>query len=526
MRPDGAPDDIVPGPAAQPSLARNATWQFAATAARAAIGLVSVAVYTRLLGMPQWGLLALFQAAIAPLALLDSLGMATVRFVSAAAARRDHDEVERVFQTALLFNLAVGVAGVLALVASAPWLATSVFAIPAEDVPKAIVGFRVIAVSWGVAIVTAAYTAVLVAYQQYRSTATLSVVSAVLSVGLGLFTAAAGGDVVAVLVAQTVAAVVMLALFFRTASRLVPGAASVPRWDHAAFRRSFSFGFWQLIAMAGGLLVSSADRYILGALFVPAVVGIYAVANLLNAQLYAAFVELGEVLFPAVSNLEGRGDLRAARRLALVVGWTLTTGFGICAAVLAVIGGDFMQLWVSPEAGVQAQTTLRLLFIGGIVAVAAIAPFNYLLGVGNSRWDGISSLASGLVVVAVGIVLVPRFGLAGVGYGVVAGALVRFAFVAPIWRWYFAPDVAASSFAAHVASPPVIAAAAAIVLSWLHDRLARPPTWPWLLVEGAVTLVLVAGIQLGANEALPGGTDRRREVVVSFKPLMSRFLRS
>jgi O-antigen/teichoic acid export membrane protein len=528
MRPGAAPDHQQPSvrAASQPSLARNATWQLAATVARAAIGLLSVPIYTRLLGMPQWGLLALFQAAIAPLVLVDALGTATVKFVSVAAARGDDAEVERVFHTTLLFNLAVGAAGVVALVASSRWLATSAFAIPPQDVSTAIVGFRVIAVNWGISIVTAAYVAVLVAHQQYASTSRLSVLSALLSVGLGLGVAAVGGDIIAVLVAQTVAGLVMAGLYFRSALRFVPGVAARPRWNGAAFRRSFSFGLWQFLTTAGVLLTTSADRYILGAYFVPAMVGVYAVANLLFAQLHTAFFELGEMLFPAVSHLEARGDLPAARRLALLVGWTLTTAFGVCAAVLAIVGGDFLQLWISPEAGREAQTALRLMCIGGIAGIAAIAPFNYVLGVGNSRWDGISFLSSGLVVVVVGVLLVPRHGLPAVGYGLIAGALLRWVFVALVWRAYFAAGVGAASFAAHVWSPPVLSVAAILALSALHDRMARPVTWPWLFVEGGVTLALVVAIQLGASELLPGGAERRRDVLFSFKPLLERLFRA
>ena len=222
-----------------------------------------------------------------------------------------------------------------------------------------------------------------------------------------------------------------------------------------------------------------------------------------------------------MSHLEGRGELPAARRLSLLVGWTLSTGFGVCAAVLAVIGGDFLQLWISPEAGREAQTTLRLLCIGGIGGVAAIAPFNYLLGIGKTRWDGMSSLAAGLVVVIVGVLLVPRLGLPGVGYGLIAGALVRWVFVALIWRVEFAEDVTVGSFAAHVWSPPVISVVAVVGLSALHDRLARPATWPWLVIEGGVTLAIVAAVQLGASELLRGGAQRRRDVVASFKPLLA-----
>ena len=62
--------------AAESSLVQHAAWRFASAIALTLVSLVSVPVFARLLGMDQWGLLALFQAAVAPMALLD-LGVAT-----------------------------------------------------------------------------------------------------------------------------------------------------------------------------------------------------------------------------------------------------------------------------------------------------------------------------------------------------------------------------------------------------------------------------------------------------------------
>ncbi len=108
---------------------------------RVLVGLVAVPLYTRLLGMSQWGLLALFQAAVAPLVLLDGMGAATVKYVAEALGRGDDREAIGVVRGALLVNVVAGLLGAAALALLAPWLATSLFAVapagPGRSPPSA-----------------------------------------------------------------------------------------------------------------------------------------------------------------------------------------------------------------------------------------------------------------------------------------------------------------------------------------------------------------------------------------------------
>jgi O-antigen/teichoic acid export membrane protein len=492
---------------------------------RVAIGLVSVPLYTKMLGMSQWGLLALFQAATSPLALLDlGLGAATVKYVAEFIGRGDRPSALKVFHTTLLFNLAMGAVGSIGLLLSAHWLATSLFAIPPSEVARAIVGFRVMAVSWLVGVLTATGASVLNAHQRYDASSRMATLAVLLTVGAGITTAALGGDIVAVLGAQTAASAILAVAYFRIANRLLPGVVAVPRWNGDAFRRSFGFGIWQAVAMGGGFLSGWGDRYILGAFFAPAVVGFYSIINILYTQLYVMFLEMGEVLFPAVSHLEGRQDLAGARRLTLLVGWTLTTGFGIGASVLATIGGDFLQLWISPEAAHVATATLRLLCIGGIIGMPAIAIFYFLLGLGKTRWDAASAMTVGATVVGVDLVLVPRIGMVGLGYGLIAGVVVRWCFLVLIWRAHFSREVRFGQFAVQVFAPALVSVAILLAMTGLHDHVGRAPSWPWLLMEGGISLMVATGLQLGAGQLLPGGRQRLREVVSSFRPLLANIL--
>ena len=508
-------------------MAANASWRFAATLIRVAVGLVSVPLFTRMLGMTQWGLLALFQAATSPLALLDmGLGAASVKYVAEFTGRGDTAGAVKVFHTTLLFNLAMGVAGALGVALAAPWLATALFAIPTQEAGLAVTGFRVMAVSWLVGVLTASAAALLNAHQQYGASSRLAAISVLVTVGAGLATAALGGNVVTVLAVQTLVGVGLGVAYFAAARALLPGIATRPRWDPEAFRRSFSFGIWQGVALAGAMLSGWGDRYVLGAFFAPATVGFYSVVNLLYTQLYTVFLEMGEVLFPAVSHLEGQGDLPGARRLTLLVAWTLSSGFGVAASVLAVVGGDFVRLWISPEAAAASAPTLRLLCIGGILGMPAIALFYYLLGIGRTRWDAASAITVGATVVGVDLLLVPRMGMIGLGYGLIAGVLVRWLFLVAIWRVHFSPEFRFGAFALHVFVPAVVSVALLLGLERLHAGIGRDVTWAWIFLESVGATVTAVGIQLGVAAILPGGTRRIRDVVTSFRPVVARLRRA
>lgn len=505
-------------------MAANAAWRLAGTVARVTIGLVVVSLYTRLLGLTQWGLLALFQAAVAPLALLDGLGRATVKFAAEALARGDRLGAAAVVRTALALNLALGAAGALGLAMAAPWLARSVFAIPPAEIDRAIGGFRAMAIVWLLGVLTTTCAGALAAHQRYDAVAKLATVAVVVSSGAGLAAAALGGDVTAVVTAQAAAAAVMLAVYVWAASRLLPEVVRVAPPDRGALRRAASFWRWELVGVAGGLVTAWVDRYILGAFFGPAVVGLYAVAQVLQSQLYGAFLEMGEVLFPTVSHLEGAGDLPAARRLTLLAGWTLASGFGVCAVVLAVVGGDFLALWVAPEAAAAATTTLRLLCAGSILAITATAPLYYTLGLGRTRWDAVSSILFGVTITGLGLVLIPRYGLEGVGWGLIGGAAVRCGLVLGLWRADFRDHVTLGTFAAHIWGPAGVSLAALVALSWAHDSLALGVGWPGLILESAVVLAIAGAAQLGLSELSIAGRERRRAVVSSFRPVFARWV--
>jgi O-antigen/teichoic acid export membrane protein len=512
--------------AVESSLVQDAAWRLASTIALTLVSLVSVPVFARLLGMEQWGLLTLFQAAIAPMALLDlGVATATVKYVAEAIGRGDREEATNTVQTTLIFNLVIGSCGCLGLLLAARLLASQVFAIPPDQQDVATTGFRLIGLNWFAGVVGATCSGVLVAHRLFGRASRLRTLAGLANGGGGVLTVLLGGGLLHVVVVQTLVNLMMTALWFGTASRSLPGLRVLPRWHGALFRRSLSFGSWQAIASAGGLLAGWSDRYILGARFSPATVGVYAVAYSLVSAAYGAFHDMGEVLFPAVSQKQGAGALGEARLLSLQAGWALSTVFGIVLAVIAAVGGDFIGLWVSRPAAQMGTPVLRLLCVGCVLGMAITGPFFLCLGLGKSRLLAVSSLTTGLVVLGLGVLLTSRVGLTGVGWAMIGGALAQWLVLVQIARLVYLPETRLLEFALYIWAPPCAAVAVLALLVRIHDAVDVPPSWSRLAVECAMSLLLATGLQLACNEVLPGG-GQRRKLLASLLALLGIRLRS
>lgn len=508
-----------------PRIAGNAIWRLASTLARFALSFVGVPLLTRALGMEQWGLLALLQAVTAPLAVLEiGLSASTVKNVSEALGRGDRDAAVRTLHSVAISNTLLGGAFALAVGLAAPWLAGALFAIPSEQVPQAVSGMRIVGLqAWSV-FASGTWIAVHTALQRYDRHAMIGLGIAATSTAAGVLSAMASGDVVAVVLAQAVVSALGTAAWWASATSLLPTARGLPRWDTASFRKAARLGGMTMIAAVSTIVSGWIDRYTLGAHYAPAVVGFYAIAHMLQAQAYGMFGDMGEVLFPAVSHRQGQGDLPGARRLTLLAGWSMTMGFGILATSLAVIGGDFIALWVSPEASASATFVLRLLCVGGAIGMAAVAPLHYFLGSGLVRPYAIATVATAGIIALASLVLIPRLGLQGAGLGLLAGVLVRLAIVALAWRSAAAPREPAQDFAVHLLPAPVIAVASILLLAPLHDRVLHEPSWPLLGAEALVVTGVAGALQLLAGSLLPGGRRRLAEVAASFRPVVERLL--
>jgi O-antigen/teichoic acid export membrane protein len=211
-------------------------------------------------------------------------------------------------------------------------------------------------------------------------------------------------------------------------------SAQVPR---AARREADGFvllGVLGNVASGGFLQLSMV---VAGASDTPERAGYYAVALSLAtpASLFAR--SLSMVLFPAMAEAIGRGDLAAVRHQADLGTRTLVATMVPLFGVLAVLAGPVVRLLYGPEFEPSAPLLVVLLLAVMLVSVA-VAATNSLTSRSQAgmRVSAFSSAAGALLGIGVWVALVPGSGVDGVAVGYLVGTVVIAGSpMAVAWRW-------------------------------------------------------------------------------------------
>jgi O-antigen/teichoic acid export membrane protein len=189
-------------------------------------------------------------------------------------------------------------------------------------------------------------------------------------------------------------------------------------------------------------------------------------------------------LFPLVVRFHASGNEGALRMTLLDgtrLGVGLVTGVALC---LLLFGGDLIQLWMGP--GFEAAVVpLYVLAAGGIVMVAQGPTGTILLGTGHHRMVAWASLAEIVLNVALSILLVGRFGLAGVAIGTaVPFALLNLFVLMPAACRAIA--VPLRDFAHVILLPAIVGLVPAVLVGVAVQAAAPPATLPSLIARGAL----------------------------------------
>lgn len=510
------PPQAEPAP---PRLARrlvgNSLWNFAAYLTYTLLTIVSAPLYIHFLGLQQYGLLVLLMSILVPLNLVNfGFGKATIKFVAESLARGDMIEAGKYVQTTLLFNLGIGVIGAAVIGVLARPLSQNVFEIAPADRAMAEAAMWWLAIDWIATQLELTLANIPVARQNYRLAAIGNTLSASVNIVLGLGVLALGGNVLNLIQTRLAWGAVTVAAWVVAAHRLLPKISLWPRFHRLAFRRSFRFSFWQSLSGVGAMLGDQTDKYLLGIYLSTTAVGLYNIPQLIFKTAYGAAETLGQVLFPAVSDLQGRGRDEEVRRVVLNATWLL------CALMVALMGtvfvfaGDILRLYIGTAYTPESARVLELFAFAAMLSAPALGMTQYLLGMGKTNWLALITLASGTVVLAGGLILIPALGLQGAAWSnLVAIALTRPLIYTVIWQRYWRPAVGFLKFETYLYGPSLAGWLVAPLLGLARTALAQPLDWAGLLAGGlAVFGLLLAGI-LALDLVLPWGRERRQNVL-------------
>ncbi len=216
------------------------------------------------------------------------------------------------------------------------------------------------------------------------------------------------------------------------AYRLLPGFSL--HWRLMSLqniRPLLSFSVYAFMANVAVLVTLRLDPVVIK-LFLPlSAVALYAVAARVSEYTFLLNKQFSNALMPLVSQLHGRGDHDAIRRI-----MTDGTRFLLALAVpgiglLYYYAPEFIQLWLGAEFAESADL-LRILLLALIPVTLQLNAANILGMTGQHRFLAIAMLISAALNLLLSMALIAAFGLPGAALGTLAAVLlVEAAFILP-----------------------------------------------------------------------------------------------
>lgn len=413
-------------------MARNTAYNLFGAAWGMLLTFVTMPFIVHRMGTDQYGLLVLVMVVAGYFTFLDlGMGVAIIKYL---AERRDGEAARErdgmMIGTALTANAVAGAIGAAALALGAVRMAAWV-GVPDAIRHEAVSAFRICSLIFFINMLAAVFLAIPQSQQRFDVLNRMRVaVQTIQTAGIvGLL--ALGHGLMSVLWLFAATAMLSCVYYMLVSRRLMPrGTRFTPVFDTAAFRRLFSFGFYNTVSKIAALLINQLDRFLIGTMMAVGWISYYAAAAMPAGWILRIAMLAGPVMLPAASELESSGDTDRLRRL-LVQGSRYIL---ICClpltALLVVMPEQVLRLWMGAEFAERGAASMLLLAVGSCCQGAAMAPAMVLMGIGMARLIAVITLGAGAISTGLCILLIPRLGITGAA---AAYAASMAAMVAPLY---------------------------------------------------------------------------------------------
>jgi len=479
-------------------LVGNSIWNVAAFVVSAALNLMILPFAVHRLGVPAFGVASLVIACMAPASIFSSvLSLSASRELAHGLALEHVADTRRLFASAMLLAVVVGLLLSLALALIGPTLARLAFNLPGNSGEDLGLAFAFGASGWLCQCLMSVLLALLIARQYYALISAASTLGTVVTT-LSLLVLLPGRPVASTFMAcQAAGLIASLAAALVLTIRCSRYWMAWPALHRGHIRRIFRMGSWQVAAQGGALIAAQADRYLLGMVFAPQFVGFYAIAQRLEEAVYIGILKVGEILFPFFSALQNETDERKAE-LVFRSSWILNLLAASALGAIVPAAGPLLTMWAGPELAVGARHVLVVLAIGGMLGCSVNVFSFFLLAQGRSKSTALISLVTASFTLATSALALPYFGWSAAGWSACVGVAAQNVTTAFLLKSTFKKISIWSRFAHLVVLPILIGIGTAVVLGQLTALcgLGTEASWPIVgglyCISAAVIFVTVA----------------------------------
>ncbi len=398
-------------------LARNLFANYAGQVWTALMGFLFVPIYVHQLGVEAYGVIGMFGALIAWLALLDAglkpaLGREMARFTGGGA---DVEATWNLLRSVEILCIAISLLIAGAALASANWMASSwvkADKLSPQTIAEAVSYMGAIA---ALRFIEGVYSSCLSGLQRHVSMNVVSVVMAtVRSVGAVAVLAWVEASLSAFFVWQLVVSVLTVLVYWCIAYRAMPALSSRARFSVAALKNSWGFAGGMLMITFLALLLTQVDKVLLSTLIPLEDFGRYTLASVAAGAIFTLISPISVTFQPRLTQLHAAGQEREftatfhrGAQLVVVLG-------GSVAAIVIFHSEALLRIWLHDnELARQTSSLLAFLLAGNLMNGLCHMPYQAQLAHGMTRFPLLVNTLAAIVLVPLIFIVVPVYGAIG-----------------------------------------------------------------------------------------------------------------
>jgi O-antigen/teichoic acid export membrane protein len=402
------------------TVARNVTTRYLAIAAEMVIGLVMLPFNLRHLGAADYGLWVLLGSIIIHFSVLDlGYGGALVKFMAQYRAHRNAQALNEIASTLFFVFAGVGVVA-YAVAAGVAFNLDHLFRISAAQAATGRWVLLIIAIHISMNFPFSVYGGVISGFQRYDHNNIVAVATSVAVAAVNVAVLMAGYGLISLVAATTCVRIIAYMVYRQNAYRVFPELRISP----ALFRRSrlrevTGFSVYSSIIDWANKLNYQLDELVIGAFIGSGAVAVWAPAERIISGTQRLTNQLNGVLFPAIVDSDASNQ-RARLQQILLQGTRLSLAMVVpITAALVLLADPLIHAWLRDKAAAMAGAApvIQVLAIAVAIRVGNATGTSVLKGAGQHRMLAFVNLGTGVVNLALSIVLIKPFGLVGVAYG-------------------------------------------------------------------------------------------------------------
>ncbi len=262
------------------------------------------------------------------------------------------------------------------------------------------------------------------------------------------------------------------------------------RWDTA--REMIQFGGRSVAQGLARSCLYGLNSLIVGVVLGPAVLAIYARQRALVTHMMKFVKQYAQVIIPTSSALHA-----AERHDDLVRLVIASARFGMyitlpIAAILIILGGPLLELWMGPE--YRAPAVLTIMVVGHMFSVPQMALYSVLMGMGRHGWPALFEMVAAILSIVVTVVALYVYGagMLGAAVGMAVPVAISGGVLLP---WYACRNlrIPIGEYIAGIVPKPVSLALPGAA-AMLAVRLWLPVDVLWVAGIGVVVTVIITGM--------------------------------